>query len=386
MTRLPVQPGERIDRSRPVRFTFDGKAVQAFAGDTVASALYAGGRRDFSRSFKYHRRRGLLGGAGPSAGTDLVAVDGAPGVRASSEPVRDGMVVKHLNATPGLELDVMQASDKFGGPFTPVGFYYKTFIWPRRLWPLYEKVLRNAAGLGKLPKRQAEREWRTEYRRRHADILVVGGGAAGLRAATTAARLGADVVLADEGLDLGGRLLAEGGHERAARARRRRRARRASSCSPARPRSAASTGSCRCGRTPRCTRSVRARLVFATGTIEQPLVFADNDRPGVMLSGGARGLLARYAVKPGDRAVVATVGDRGWETAVALQAAGVEVLAVADLRPRVTHPAAEALGAHGTEVLAHSTVIQALGKKHGDRRGARPDRRRGRRAHATTAT
>ncbi len=362
MTRLPVQPGERIDRSRPVRFTFDGKAVQAFAGDTVASALYAGGRRVFSRSFKYHRRRGLLGGAGPSAGTDLVAVDGAPGVRASSEPVRDGMVVKHLNATPGLELDVMQASDKFGGPFTPVGFYYKTFIWPRRLWPLYEKVLRNAAGLGKLPKRQAEREWRTEYRRRHADILVVGGGAAGLRAATTAARLGADVVLADEGLDLGGRLLAEGGHERAARL-----AQEAREAGVELLTGAPALG-CFDGLVPVWKDSTlhqirAARLVFATGTIEQPLVFADNDRPGVMLSGGARGLLARYAVKPGDRAVLATVGDRGWETAVALQAAGVEVLAVADLRPRVTHPAAEALGAHGTEVLAHSTVIQALGKK-----------------------
>ena len=363
MSRLPEQPGERIARDRPVRFTFDGKAVQAFAGDTVASALYAGGRRTFSRSFKYHRRRGLLGGAGPSAGTDLVAVDGAPGVRASSEPVREGMVVKHLNATPGLELDVMQASDKFGGPFTPVGFYYKTFIWPRRLWPLYEKVLRNAAGLGKLPKRQAEREWRTEYRRRHADVLVVGGGAAGLRAATD-----------------------RGAARRRRRARRRRPRARRPAARRGRPRarcpaggrgargggraadgrarrSAASTGSSRSGRTRRCTRSAPRRLVFATGSIEQPLVFADNDRPGVMLSGGARGLLARYAVKPGERAVVATVGDRGWETAVALQAAGVRILAVADLRPRVTHPAAEALGAHGTEVLAGSTVVQALGAK-----------------------
>src|SRR4051812_2219311 len=173
MTRLPPQPGERIDRTRPVEFTFDGKPVDGFEGDTIASALYAAGRRTFSRSFKYHRRRGLLGGAAVSAGTDLVSVDGRPGVRASVEPLRDGMRVEHLNARPGLEFDVMRATDLVGGPFTPPGFYYKTFIRPRRLWPVYEKVLRHAAGLGRLRKHQDDREWRTEYRRRHADVLVV---------------------------------------------------------------------------------------------------------------------------------------------------------------------------------------------------------------------
>ena len=109
----------------------------------------------------------------------------------------------------------MRATDLFGGPFTPPGFYYKTFIRPRRLWPLYEKLLRNAAGLGRPPHSRREREWQTEYRRRHADVLVVGGGVAGLRAATAAAEQGSDVVLCDEGPEPGGRLLAEGRHERA---------------------------------------------------------------------------------------------------------------------------------------------------------------------------
>ena len=145
----------------------------------------------------------------------LVQVDDAPGVRACTEPVREGMKVEHMNASPSLDFDVMRATDKVGGPFTPPGFYYKTFIRPRRLWPLYEKVLRHAAGLGRLRKSQPEREWRTEYRRRHADVLVVGGGAAGLCAAIAAAELGADVVLCDEGAEPGGRLLAEGGHAHA---------------------------------------------------------------------------------------------------------------------------------------------------------------------------
>jgi sarcosine oxidase, subunit alpha len=214
MSRLPAQPGERIDRSTSVGFSFDGRRVEALAGDTIASALYAAGQRTFSRSFKYHRRRGLLCCAGQCPNC-LVAVDGAPGVRACTEPVREGMAVEHLNASPSLEHDVMAVTDAVGGPFTPPGFYYKTFIRPRRLWPLYEKVLRHAAGLGRLRASQDEREWRTEYRRRHADVLVVGGGLAGLRAAIAAAEAGADVVLADEGPEPGGRALAEGGHERA---------------------------------------------------------------------------------------------------------------------------------------------------------------------------
>ena len=118
MTRLPVQPGERIDRSRPITFTFDGKTIPAYEGDTIASALYAHGRRTFSRSFKYHRPRGELCGCGQCANS-LVQIGGRPGVRACAEPVSDGLVVTHTNAQPGLDFDVMRATDIVGGPFTP---------------------------------------------------------------------------------------------------------------------------------------------------------------------------------------------------------------------------------------------------------------------------
>ena len=174
----------------------------------------------------------------------------------------------------------MRATDIFGGPFTPPGFYYKTFIRPRRLWPLYEKVLRRAAGLGKLRKSQPEREWRTEYRRRHADVLVVGGGAAGLTAAIAAAELGADVVLADEGPEPGGRLLAEGGDDYARELAEQARDGRASRCSRTPPRWARSTASCRSGRATRSTRSRPAARSTPPGRSSSRSLFPATTCPG----------------------------------------------------------------------------------------------------------
>ncbi len=360
MSRLEPQPGERIDRAKPLRFSFDGKRVDAYEGDTIASALYAEGRRVFSRSFKYHRPRGEICACGQCANS-LVDVDGAPGVRACGEPAREGMVVSHLNAWPSLSFDVMSAIDRFGGRFTQVGFYYKTFIRPRRLWPLYERVLRSAAGLGRLRERQAGREWETEYRRRHCDVLVIGGGVAGLAAAALAAELGADVVLCDEDVEPGGALLAEGGHDRARALAERARAAGAEILSRA-----VAIGAFD-GLVPVIQGDVMhqvraARTVVATGSIQQPLVFGDNDLPGIMLSGGARRLAALYGVSPGSAAVVATVDDRGLDDALALIAMGVDVRAVADLRANVaSNHFLRDLREAGVEVLCGFTPVRGHG-------------------------
>jgi sarcosine oxidase subunit alpha len=361
VSRLEPQPAERIDRSTTVRFTFDGAPVQAFSGDTIGSALYAAGTRTFSRSFKYHRRRGLMCCAGQCPNC-LVAVDGAPGIRACTEPVRDGARVEHINAWPSLERDGMAITDKIGGPFTPPGFYYKTFIRPRRLWPVYEFILRNAAGLGRLPTAQAERTMRTGYRRRHADVLVVGGGLTGLEAATEAAHAGADVVLVDDGPEPGGRLLWEGGHEQA-----RALAARALEAGVEVLTGAAALGAYDGlvavwqGATLHQIRS--RRQIYATGAIEQPLVFAGNDLPGVMLSGGALRLAELYSVPPGQRAVVATVSDRGIAAALSLRDAGVEIAVVADLRRTPSAVALDA-AATGLELMHGWTVAAAIGREH----------------------
>ena len=311
--RLPPRPNERIDRSRPASFKFDGKSVEAYEGDTIGSALHASGRRVLSRSFKYHRPRGLLCCAG-NCPNCLVEVNGWPGVRACTEPVRQGMDVRHMNARPSLEFDAMRATDLVGSKLTPPGFYYKTFIRPRRLWPLYERVLRNAAGLGRLPEKQAEREWETEYRRRFADVLVVGGGLAGMAAALRAAEMGADVVLVDDGPELGGAQLAGDSAGAARELVGRVRAAGVEVLAPAAaigwfdgivPVWAGST-----------LHQIRAGAhITAAGSIEQPLMFEGNDLPGVMLCSGAERLAALYSVRPGRRAVVATTTDRGLASA-----------------------------------------------------------------------
>jgi sarcosine oxidase subunit alpha len=357
VSRLGPQPGERLDRTKQITFTFDGKPVTAFEGDTIGSALYAAGRRIFGRSFKYHRPRGLMCVSGQCPNC-ICSVNGAPGTRACIEPARAGITVEHVNAVPSLELDAMRATDIVGGPFTPPGFYYKTFMRPRRLWPLYEKILRNAAGLGRLRPSQPEREWRTEYRRRHADVLVVGGGIAGLNAAISAATLGADTVLVDEGPQLGGQqLLCGGAGELATRAR-------ATGVEIIERGSAlgAFDGLVPVWQGDTMHQIRAARHVYATGTIEQPLVFAGNDLPGVMLSGGARRLAALYAVSPGRRAVIATTSDRGLEAATALRDVGVQIVAVADLRPELNEAARE-LRRQGVPVFVGHTVVEARGKK-----------------------
>jgi sarcosine oxidase, subunit alpha len=287
--------------------------VTAFAGDTIGSALYASGQRIFSRSFKYHRPRGLLCCSGGCANC-MMTVDGTPNVRVCVEPVREGAVVEPQNVLGSLERDLLSVVDRVGGPFTPVGFYYRTMIRPRRLWPYYEKFLRNVAGLGRIDKNRG-RAGRYDTEHRTADVLVIGGGRSGLQAAREAAQRGEDVLVVDEN-----RPWEEAdGYELIAPAR--------------------AIGVYEGGLVPVDAGSlllrVRAkRIVVATGTIEQPLVFPGNDLVGVMLPDAVRRLANEWSIKPGERAVVIAADDRAHEVVNDLLRAGVKVADLIDLRER----------------------------------------------------
>ena len=315
--RLPPRPDERIDRKRTVTFSFEGAPVWGYEGDTIASALYASGRRIFSRSFKYHRPRGLLCCSGRCANC-LMRVDDVPNVRVCTEPVREGAAVRGQNVLGSLERDLMGIVDKVGGPFLPVGFYYRTMIRPRRAWPLYERLLRSAAGIGSLDK-HAPRSRRFDTEHRRAEVLVVGGGRSGLAAARAAASEGKQVVLVDEGAAPISRSDVDEAFELLAPAR--------------------ALGIYEGGLVPVDAGHVLFRfraekIVVATGTIEQPLLFPGNDLVGVMLPDAVRRLVRDWSLRPGRRAVVVTADDSGPRAVEDLRESGVDVRAFVDLRER----------------------------------------------------
>ncbi|HEV8673506.1 MAG TPA: 2Fe-2S iron-sulfur cluster-binding protein [Methylomirabilota bacterium] len=371
--RLPPHPAQRADRGRPVTFTFAGRPVPAFAGDTVGAALHAAGVRILSRSFKYHRPRGLLCCAGRCPNC-LVNVDGVPNVRACTEIVGDGMRVAAQHAWPSLEHDVFAVFDRFDR-LLPVGFYYKTFIHPRRLWPAYEYVLKHLAGLGKVT---CPDEPPGHYERGHlfTDVAVAGGGAAGMAAALEAARAGALVALVDAEPRLGGSLLVRtrpllDGEFRGRPGWEVAAALAAEVAAESRIRvlnEATAFGLYEGGLLGvlqgRRFVKLRARqVVVATGGFEHPLVFQNNDLPGVMLGSGAQRLIALYGVQPGAAAVVAAADDRGLDVASSLLEAGVSLAAVLDARPATPESeTAAALRQAGVRIQNGRTVLEARGR------------------------
>jgi sarcosine oxidase, subunit alpha len=338
--RLGPQPGEVIDRTTTVEFSWNGRAFTGFAGDTIASALAAAGERVFSRSMKYHRPRGLLTASFHDPGCMLQAGD-EPNVRGAHRLIREGMTVTAQNTWPSLRFDV-KAVNQFAAPFLTAGFYYKTFMRPRFLWPAYEGVLRRFANGGRVSPDTPPNHPAKRYA--HPDVLVAGGGPAGLAAAVAAARAGASVLLVEEEHHLGGHLrwgteadlatLAELAGQVAAE-----------------PGIEVLTDSVVLGRYDgnwvavlerrgglggaEAERLVKARakaLVVAPGLIERPYVFAGNDLPGVMLSTAVRRLINLYAVKPGEQAVVLSANPEGDAAVADLKRVGVQVLRVEDGR------------------------------------------------------
>ena len=388
MTRFRIPGKGRIDQGTPVRFSFDGRTIEGCKGDTVASALLANGIHLMGRSFKYHRPRGVVSAGSEEPNALLGTTRGGPerfepNTRATLQEVYEGLTTESQNRWPSLGFDMGAINDRLYMLFS-AGFYYKTFMWPRAFWDkVYEPFIRRAAGLGKAPTAPDADHYASRYL--HCDVLIVGSGPAGLAAALSAGRAGADVVIVDEHPELGGTLLSEphlqiDGQKSwdwlaATRAEL-----------DALPNVRMMTRTTAIGYYHQnmvglCQRltdhianppadvprerlwRVRAQqVVLAQGAIEKPLVFDGNDRPGVMLSGAAQTFLHRFGVKVGERAVVVTAHDSAWHSAFDLAEAGTKVAAIVDLRPDVSAALVNRANALGIEALTGHTVTTTSGR------------------------
>jgi sarcosine oxidase subunit alpha len=383
--------GGQIDRSKSLRFTFDGVTYSGHAGDTLASALLANGVRLMARSFKYHRPRGPIsaGSEEPNALVELRS--GArqePNTRATVVELFDGLVAQSQNRWPSLSFDAMAINDRFNTFFT-AGFYYKTFMWPAAFWEkVYEPIIRRAAGLGSLSRLEDPDDYDKGFL--HCDLLVIGAGPSGLMAALTAGRAGLRVILADEDFRMGGRLNAEtlavgdqsgadwaagvvaelaslpnvrmmprttvyGAFDHGIYGAVERVSDHLPVPMPGKPRQTA-------------WRIYTQRAILAAGAIERPIPFENNDRPGIMLAGALRAYANRWGVAAGRRVAVFTNNDDGLRTATDLQAKGVDVVAVIDTRsggpllPGIRHlQGAEVIDSRGRLGLTEITVRSANG-------------------------
>ena len=386
--RFRLKDGGRIDRAQRLGFTFNGRRYEGFLGDTLASALIANGTHLTSRSFKYHRPRGILsaGAEEPSALVQLgVGARTEPNLRATQVELYDGLTAAGVNAWPSAAFDLGAWTGKLA-PLFPAGFYYKTFLWPASFWKaLYEPAIRRMAGLGHAPDAPDPDSY--DRMNAHCDVLVAGGGPAGIAAALSAGESGARVVLVDEQPALGGALLglrrridgtdgaawAEGAAARLAAMTEVRVLTRTTLfgyydhntlCALERrtdhlgPRAPAGIGR------QRLWTFKAGRVVLAAGAHERPLVFADNDRPGVLLASAAQRYLNHDAALAGRRAVLFTNNDDAYEAARDIVDAGGTVAAVIDCRPEPAAALAPALKEAGV-ALHTGSVIAAT---HGTRR------------------
>ncbi len=382
--RLPS--GGVLNRDKELTFRFNNKYYKGYEGDTVASALLANGVKIVGRSFKYSRPRGIMGSGveEPNAILQLGATEATqtPNVKATEQPLFDGLVCSSVNGWPSVNVDAMSVVGSVGGSVMGPGFYYKTFMYPASMWETYEKFIRKAAGLGRSSKERDPDRY--DHMHHHADIMIVGGGVAGLVAAQLAARNGARVIIADEQPKMGGALLSSlstlsnqpaadwinsvcdeldqnanvirlcnsvvtGLHDQNYLTINERSSHHLGDSAPD-------------GKVRERIHKVRAKaVVLATGAHERPLVFANNDVPGCMLCSAVSTYIRRYAVVPGSSLVVMTTNDQGYQCALDWESIGRDVVAIVDTRSEPKGAIVAEAKSRGIRVVTGSAVIEVKG-------------------------
>ncbi len=383
-----LSEGGRINRRKPLMFTFDGRRLMGYEGDTLASALLANGVDVVGRSFKYGRPRGIMT-AGVEEPNAVLQIGGSeatqiPNIKATEQMLYNGLVSSPVNGWPSADNDIMGLFGKFGGALMSPGFYYKTFMWPKSQWENYEKFIRKAAGLGRAPTKPDVDRY--DHMHHHADVLVVGAGPSGLMAALQASRAGARVILADERAEFGGSLLhsseridarepmdwvetvinelsdnprvtllrratVNGYHDHNFLTISERRTDHLGDT--------ATDGTAR-----HRFHKVRAgSVVLATGAHERPLVFANNDLPGCMIASSLSHYIHRFAVVPGESLVLMTNNDSAYQSALDWLDAGRSVVAIVDTRKAPEGRVVDLALERGIRVLTGSVIIEAKGRK-----------------------
>ena len=385
-----LSSGGQINRNESISFKFNGKTFYGFNGDTLASALLANGVHLVGRSFKYHRPRGIFtsGVEEPNALVQIIKDKGKtdPNIRATQIEIYEGLNAVSQNCWPSVKFDFNSINNLFS-PIIPSGFYYKTFMWPVNLWEKYELFIRRAAGLGRSPTEKDPDIYDHKYY--HCEVLIVGSGPAGLIAAKAAVKEGKKVLLVDERPNFGGNLnFANKDHNKINKLsplewidktclelqnnKNIKMLNRTSVASyhnynylimmqsltdhlPDKDKK---------GKIRQRLWKVRAKkVILATGSIERPMIFDCNDRPGIMLSSAVRKYVNSYGVKCGNNVALFTNNDDAYETAITLHDKGVKIKGIIDLREKSNGNLPKKCNEMGIKILWKSTVVSTKGYK-----------------------